>query len=674
MDGGLGRRVAYVPPLDEVEETDESATLLSVLPHSEHVHPTAPADASWTKLAACAGLGLTLGYLVFTPGAGALARPSPRSLPPAASLSPSPPPLGPPPAISLLQYKSILYESLPWVEETAPHFECDDADVTTTFWYRWRLFHLHMKRRPEREAGCGKKGGCYVVTEFLQKVFWSGPHNTIVCPAGHHILEGRWLRDAEIVDDYARFWFRGGGFRKQYTWWAAYALWQRSLLLHHERERQGVHAELFGELEEHYHDWLLTHYSPKARCMFTSCHADGEENSAGLDGCRPTINSAMYGEAAALGAIARSLGNRSRAAYYSKEARRWQAVLTEQLWSEELGFFVNKAEHAPPALHAEWGLYRKLKRSREVQTYLGCLACHRPRQCPPERGWPIGRRVPVRELMGLSSPWYFGAVPSSDAATHARYATAFAQLDDPQGFDAKWGPRTTERRSPCYNFSNSAQCNWNGGSWPFETAKVGTALINLLQTYPEQPTVSVATFDRLLRQYARAHTRTSAEALAPPHVDEDLHPDDGYWITRRKLHGIAPWPKTGGLGAPKGRDAFRGRGTHYFHSTFNDLVLSGLVGVRAHEASLEVHPLTLVRSFCATRLRLRGLEVAVVWDASGERYSHGAGLHVWIGGHAVGSVPPRLREGQPAPPVVRVAWDGTWIADCSHSTAPDPRC
>ena len=38
---------------------------------------------------------------------------------------------------------------------------------------------------------------------------------------------------------------------------------------------------------------------------FVACHADGEENSAGLDGCRPTINAMMYGEATALAAMAR---------------------------------------------------------------------------------------------------------------------------------------------------------------------------------------------------------------------------------------------------------------------------------------------------------------------------------------------------------------------------------
>ena len=51
----------------------------------------------------------------------------------------------------------------------------------------------------------------------------------------------------------------------------------------------------------------------------------------------------------------------------------------------------------------------------------------------------------------------------------------------------RWGPRTTElRHSACYNFSNRAQCNWNGGVWPYETCKAGTALVNLLQLYPAQ--------------------------------------------------------------------------------------------------------------------------------------------------------------------------------------------
>lgn len=97
----------------------------------------------------------------------------------------------------------------------------------------------------------------------------------------------------------------------------------------------------------------------------------------------------------------------------------------------------------------------------QVQTYFGCLACERGRTCPPERGYPNGQLVPPRELMGLSSPWYFSAVPRDPEGSRT-YARAFEQLHHPDGFGAKWGPRTTERRACAYNFSNRAQCNWNG--------------------------------------------------------------------------------------------------------------------------------------------------------------------------------------------------------------------
>ena len=133
----------------------------------------------------------------------------------------------------------------------------------------------------------------------------------------------------------------------------------------------------------------------------------------------------------------------------------------------------------------------------------------------------------------------------------------------------------------------------------------------------------------------------------------------GYWITRRKLHGIAPWPRTGGLGNRNGRDPLRGRGTHYFHSTFNDLVLSGLVGLRAHDDFLEVFPLSLVAWFAATNVRIRGSDFSVVWDASGSRYPHGPGLHVWRDGKHVGSAPPQQADGPdgaPTPPRVKVPW------------------
>jgi len=524
-----------------------------------------------------------------------------------------------PPSVDLEMYLHELGASHEWAAENVPYFECNDADVTRAYWYRWRLFHMHVEETLDG----------FVITEFLHKVFWAGPHNTISCPAGHHIMEGRWVKDRRIVDEYSQFWFRRRRdpedkkvWEKMYTFWAASSVYKHFLI----SGNKTFIVDLFPDLERNYASWLETHYHPVQKCMFQACHADGEENSAGLDGCRPTINGVMYGEAAALAAIARVAGDASKAAHYVREAAKWQSVILSQLWSEDLQFFVTKSAHAPPAL------WKELHEGRLV-TYFGCLACPANRTCPPPTGWPPGQRVPVRELQGLTSPWYFNAIPPEPEAT-LKYSVGFRQLRDPDGFDAKWGPTTCERRHDCYNFTTDAQCNWNGGVWPFETSKAGTALINLLQRYPSQPHASAADFYSLLRTYARAHTQTHAEGAVPPHVDEDLHPDEGYWITRRKLF------KNPG-------DPLKNRGDHYFHSTYCDLVISGLVGVQAPEevgmdseansgVEFIVNPLlpldNSVRWFALRHLEFRNRTVDIAFDLDGSKYNIGTGLFVWMDG------------------------------------------
>ena len=52
---------------------------------------------------------------------------------------------------------------------TAPLFECSSADITTAYYYRWRVFHLHLKHT-------ARDG--FVLTEFLRHVGWAGPHGT----------------------------------------------------------------------------------------------------------------------------------------------------------------------------------------------------------------------------------------------------------------------------------------------------------------------------------------------------------------------------------------------------------------------------------------------------------------------------------------------------------------
>ena len=63
----------------------------------------------------------------------------------------------------------------------------------------------------------------------------AGAYNTISCAAGHHVAEGRWLREPKYLDDYIRFWLRGNGGKPQphfhkFSSWLAAAVYDRYLV------------------------------------------------------------------------------------------------------------------------------------------------------------------------------------------------------------------------------------------------------------------------------------------------------------------------------------------------------------------------------------------------------------------------------------------------------------
>ena len=67
----------------------------------------------------------------------------------------------------------------------------------------------------------------YIVTEFLPKVSWAGPYNTIAGSAGHHIYEGRWLKNSAVMDNYSSFWFGDEALPRAYTAWLTNAIHAR---------------------------------------------------------------------------------------------------------------------------------------------------------------------------------------------------------------------------------------------------------------------------------------------------------------------------------------------------------------------------------------------------------------------------------------------------------------
>ncbi len=106
----------------------------------------------------------------------------------------------------------------------------------------------------------------------------------------------------------------------------------------------------------------------------------------------------------------------------------------------------------------------------------------------------------------------------------------------------------------------------------------------------------------------------------------------GQWIARAVLR---MWDKIGKkkvLNIKGGKD----RGKYYLHSTFCDLVISGLIGLRpAASSRLVIHPLVPQGTwsyFCLDRVKYHGKFLTIVWDQFGARYHLGAGFKIYVDG------------------------------------------
>ncbi|QHW31805.1 hypothetical protein GZH47_13800 [Paenibacillus rhizovicinus] len=466
-----------------------------------------------------------------------------------------------------------------WLQLHAPLFECPDEVLQRTYYYRWSVFRKHLKLTP---AG-------YVVTEFLPDVPWAGTYNTISCPAGHHFYEGRWLRNPAYLDDYAAFWFRGGGEPRRYSFWAADALHARYLVT----GDADILLKLLPDLVRNFGAWEAER-KDESGLFWQIDDRDGMEFSLGGLGLRPTINSYMYADAATIAAIAELAGDGELAEIYRRKAWDIKALTEKLLWDEEAKFF-------------------KVRANREgLRHTMQLPASWRDRL--PARQLQEGSLADACELTGYV-PWSFG-LPGKG------FEEAWSRLMEPSQFYAAYGPTTAARSHPNFMMEHSHECLWNGPSWPFATTLALMAMARVIQEY-EQTYVGKEDYLELLRIYAGSHRLVMPDGRAIPWIDENLDPFTGEWIARTKLHERG--------------DANRDRGAHYNHSAFCDLILSGLIGILPRRDDvLELHPLLPENAewdyFGLENVAYHGREVTIFYDKHGTRYGCGPGFRVIIDG------------------------------------------
>jgi hypothetical protein len=207
------------------------------------------------------------------------------------------------------------------------------------------------------------------------------------------------------------------------------------------------------------------------------------------------------------------------------------------------------------------------------------------------------------------------------AKEEAKYSVAWIQAGAPEGFSAPYGQTTAERRHPLFRTHGTGKCEWDGAVWPFATSQTLTAMANFINDYPVGMTelrndgmtegLDSLYFSELEKYMQSQHMR------GKPYIGEYLDETTGYWL--------------------KG-DQERSR--YYNHSTWNDLIITGLCGLRPRaDNTLQVNPLLPKDKwdyFCLDNVLYHGHNLTILYDKDGSRYHAGKGLRIYVDGQLKG--------------------------------------
>ena len=445
-----------------------------------------------------------------------------------------------------------------WLAANIPLFECPDAGVEEMYFFRWWAMRKQLRRAPALSSSNGPDGS-FVFTEFINRA------DPVSSALGHHLREGRWLRDQQYHDAYVHWWLRGNAGKPQprlhnYSQWLADALYQRYLVT---LDRVSLVA-LLDDLVADYAQWEKDRQLPGGLFWQFDVRDAMEESISGSrtkKNIRPTINSYMFGNAQAIAAIARLASRTEVADQFAAKAATLRRLTQETLWNADAKFF-------------------------EVRLEDGSLSN-------------------AREEIGFI-PWYFG-LPEKDRG----FEVAWAQLTDEQGFRAPLGITTAERRHPQFRSHGVGGCEWDGAVWPFATSQTLVALANVLRDYPQSVVTSRDYFDAFLTYVRSQHWGDK------PYIGEYLDEKTGAWL--KGDHPRSRW---------------------YNHSTFADLLITGVVGLRPRaDDVVEIHPLLpegIWGWFALDAVNYHGRVLTILWDRDGKRYGRGRGLSVLADGKELG--------------------------------------
>lgn len=362
-------------------------------------------------------------------------------------------------------------QAFDWLSQNIPLLECPDEVLEKNYYYRWWSFRKHLVKTPEG----------FIFTEFIEPVKHAGKYNSISCALGHHIYEGRWLKNTTYLKEYVDFWLYHADVGQskprfhQFSSWVDDAVYQNYLVT----PDQGHLKRILPALDADYQKWEKER-QVKSGLFWQFDVRDGMEESASGsrkdENRRPTISSYMYGNAKALAGMANLLGDKGMVQKYELKAKQLKQLVQDSLWDSRGEFFKTRK--------------------------------------------PDGQLVGVREAIGFV-PWDFDL-----PADLPVYAKAWDQLLDTAGFKAPWGLTTAERREPSFRTRGTGHsCEWDGALWPFASSQTLKGLANLLTNYKNHGKMTSKVFYDELHQYALSHQKNGK-----PYLGEYQDEKNGEWL------------------------------------------------------------------------------------------------------------------------------------------------
>jgi hypothetical protein len=358
-----------------------------------------------------------------------------------------------------------------WLAENVPLLECPDQVIEQNYYYRWWTFRKHLVKTPDG----------FIFTEFIEPVKHAGKYNAISCALGHHLNEGRWLKNDTYLKDDIKFWLYKADVGETKPRFHQFSSWADDAIYQYYKVKPDLTflKEIFPALVADYHKWEVER-QVKSGLFWQHDVKDGMEESVSGSrkdqNNRPTINSYMYANAKAVANIAALINDQKIQYNFDNKALLLKKLIQDSLWDTTDQFFKTKL--------AKGGL------------------------------------ASAREAIGFI-PWNFNL-----PADQAKFAKAWDQLIDTGGFKAPWGLTTAERREPTFRTRGSGHgCEWDGAIWPFATSQTLKGLANLLTNYKNKGKMTKDVFYEEMYKYAFSHQKNGK-----PYIGEYQDERNGEWL------------------------------------------------------------------------------------------------------------------------------------------------